>query len=357
MRELATIQRVNAIYPIEGKDRIVQYGINGWKVIDQIDRYAVGDLVVYLEVDSWVPNALAPFLSRGKEPRVFENIPGERLKTMKMGGAVSQGLLLPIDVLQTKDSFENTGWPTGIQIDDGTDVTEYLGVLLWEPSPEFMAANARGSFPHFIPKTDQTRIENMTRAGEFHKRTFEITEKLEGQSFTAYIRGDEVGMCSRNIELKLDEPSTWQNTFMENCLEAKLRQARDILGVDLAFQGEQVGPAIEGNIYGFNSVKLFIFKIWDITNQKSLSPADRRDLLEEIGLPGVPYVGEMVFPDDQLSVKDIRTSLMQLAYRKSALTPVVAEGLVFTSNSDEFSFKAVSSLYLLNDKKPTPWKD
>lgn len=47
MRKLASVQRVNGVYPIEGKDRIVQYGINGWKVIDGVDKYKVGDMVVF----------------------------------------------------------------------------------------------------------------------------------------------------------------------------------------------------------------------------------------------------------------------------------------------------------------------
>lgn len=108
MRKLASLQRVNGVYPIEGKDRIVQYGINGWKVIDAVNKYEVGDLVIFCEVDGWIPNALAPFLSRDKEPRVYEGVPGERLKTIKMGGALSQGLLLPLTALRTRRAISRT---------------------------------------------------------------------------------------------------------------------------------------------------------------------------------------------------------------------------------------------------------
>lgn len=354
MRHLASIQRVNGVYPIEGRDRIVQYGINGWRVIDQVGRYEVGDLVVYLEVDSWVPNSLAPFLSRDKGPRVFENVPGERLKTMKMGGAMSQGLLLPLSVLHTPEG----AWPAGVTIDEDVDVTEILGVLKWERSPEFRAANARGDFPHFIRKTDQERVQNVRRASEVTRRTYEMTEKLEGQSFTAFIFEDEVGVCSRNLQLKMDEPSTWLDTFNAYDLETKLRHAREILGVDLAFQGEQIGPGIEGNIYGLSKVQLYIFGVWNIHTQKYLLPTARRALLEMIDLPSVPYLGEVVFGDgdDGMDIQTIRDDMLKMAFRKSALAPVVAEGVVLQSNEDDFSFKAVSNEYLLNDKKPTPWR-
>lgn len=375
MRQLASIQRINGIYPIEGRDRIVQYGINGWKVIDQVGKYAVGDLVVYLEVDSWVPNALAPFLTKKGDPRVFEDVPGERLKTIKMGGALSQGLLLPLSVLQVTDFLGNSGWPMGMVIDEDTDVTEFLGILKWERSPEFRAANAKGDLPYFLRKTDQERIQNVKRLNEVVRRSYEVTEKLEGQSFTAFIFGEETGVCSRNLQLKMDEASTWRDTFFAYDLGAKLRQARDILGADVAFQGEQVGPGIEGNIYGFYEVKLFIFDVWDITNQRYLLPKERRDLLAAVGLSGVPYVGELIFPDGEdtlmFKVRDgivreilsdgemlqsIRQALLAAAYRCSDLAPVVSEGLVFKSNIDDYSFKAVSDEYLLHDKVPTPWK-
>lgn len=349
MRKLASVQRVNGVYPIEGKDRIVQYGINGWKVIDGVDKYKVGDLVVFLEVDSWVPNTLAPFLSRDKEPRVYEGVPGERLKTIKMGGALSQGLLLPLSVAYDLDPAD---YDHSFVEDD--DVTELLGVLKWERTPEFRAANAKGNFPYFLRKTDQERVQNVRprTLEQVGPATYEVTEKLEGQSFTAYLWDGVFGVCSRNLELKADEPSTWVDTAKRYDLETKLRAFYERTGEQIAIQGEQVGPGIEGNIYKLDSVRLYVYDVFDIAEQKYLSPAMARAVVDLLGLDYVPVV-DIAFELPERYCDE----LLKMAERCSALAPYHAEGLVFKANSvkTDFSFKAVSNAYLLKDKTSIPW--
>ena len=349
MRKLASVQRVNGVYPIEGRDRIVQYGINGWKVIDAVGKYEVGDLVVFLEVDSWVPNALAPFLSRDKEPRVYEGVPGERLKTIKMGGALSQGLLLPLTTLQNDGQ-----WIDGVTVDEDADVTEILGILKWERTPEFRAANAKGNFPYFLRKTDQERVQNIRprTLEQVGPATYEVTEKLEGQSFTAYLWDGVFGVCSRNLELKADEPSTWIDTANRYDLEAKLRAFFERTGKQIAIQGEQVGPGIEGNIYKLDSVRLYVYDVFDIAEQKYLPPAFAREVAFELGIPYVPVI-DVAFELPERYCDE----LLAMAECRSALAPYHAEGLVFKVNSDktDFSFKAVSNAYLLKDKTSIPW--
>jgi RNA ligase (TIGR02306 family) len=100
MRKLASVQRISDIQPIEGADKIVRATINGWHLVTAVDNgFNVGDLVVYFEVDSWIPTEIAPFLSKGKEPREFEGVRGERLRTIKLRGTTSQGLILPLSSL------------------------------------------------------------------------------------------------------------------------------------------------------------------------------------------------------------------------------------------------------------------
>lgn len=351
MRKLASLQRVNGVYPIEGKDRIVQYGINGWKVIDAVGKYEVGDLVIFLEVDSWVPNTLAPFLSRDKEPRVYEGVPGERLKTIKMGGALSQGLLLPLTALQNDGQ-----WIDGVTVDEDADVTEVLGILKWERTPEFRAANAKGNFPYFLRKTDQERVQNVRprTLEQVGPATYEVTEKLEGQSFTAYLWDGVFGVCSRNLELKADEPSTWVDTAKRYDLETKLRAFYERTGEQIAIQGEQVGPGIEGNIYKLDSVRLYVYDVFNIAEQKYLSPAMARAVVDLLGLDYVPVV-DIAFELPERYCDD----LLKMAERCSALAPYHAEGLVFKANSvkTDFSFKAVSNAYLLKDKTSIPWEE
>lgn len=153
-RQLATIRRIAEVNLIEGADKIVAYRVDGWWVVDQKDRYQIGDLVVYLEVDSWVPFEVAPFLTKGKEPREFEGVKGERLKTIRLKGQLSQGLLLPLT-----HAFNDGDGCVLLKdevVQEGDDVTELLGVIKWEkPMSAQLAGMARGNFPSFIPKTDQ----------------------------------------------------------------------------------------------------------------------------------------------------------------------------------------------------------
>ena len=100
VRKMASVQEVNGVYPIEGADKICQYGINGWRVVDQVGKYQVGDKVVFCEVDSFIPSTIAPFLTKtGHFPKVYNGVEGEKLRTIRLRRQLSQGLLLPISVL------------------------------------------------------------------------------------------------------------------------------------------------------------------------------------------------------------------------------------------------------------------
>ena len=96
-RKLASIQRVEEVRDIENADAIQAYRVLGWWVVDKKDAHKVGDLVVYLSLDSWVPHELAPFLSKGSVPREYNGVKGERLRTIKLRGTTSQGLLLKLE--------------------------------------------------------------------------------------------------------------------------------------------------------------------------------------------------------------------------------------------------------------------
>jgi RNA ligase (TIGR02306 family) len=101
MRKLASIRRISDIQPIPGADEIVVCTVDGWKVVAQKKmRYEIGQLVVFLEIDSWVPHVIAPFLTKNAAiPKVFNGIEGERLRTIRLRGQISQGLLMPLSAI------------------------------------------------------------------------------------------------------------------------------------------------------------------------------------------------------------------------------------------------------------------
>jgi RNA ligase (TIGR02306 family) len=100
-RKLATVRVIAEVKDIPEADKIQAYRVDGWWVVDAKGKYKVGDMVVYCEPDSWVPHEIAPFLSKGKEPKVYEGVKGERLRIQKLKNQISQGLLLDIGVLWT----------------------------------------------------------------------------------------------------------------------------------------------------------------------------------------------------------------------------------------------------------------
>lgn len=100
IRKLATVRKVAEIKEIPLATEIEAVRVDGWWVVAKKGEYTVDQLAVYIEVDSWVPTDIAPFLTKaGHEPKEFEGIKGERLRTIKLRGQISQGLLLPISVI------------------------------------------------------------------------------------------------------------------------------------------------------------------------------------------------------------------------------------------------------------------
>lgn len=127
IRKLASIAEVTYIKPIENADAIECAIVNGgWPVVVKKGEYKVGDVAIYLEIDSWVPHELAPFLSKGQEPCEYNDVKGKRLRTVKLRGQVSQGLLLPTTILDEKGLWPLAGDPIGY------DLTAQLGIQKWE---------------------------------------------------------------------------------------------------------------------------------------------------------------------------------------------------------------------------------
>jgi RNA ligase (TIGR02306 family) len=337
-RKLATVRKIDEIRPITGADIIECAVIGGWQVVVKRGEFTVGDLVVYLEIDSWVPTELAPFLSKGGEPKEFNGVRGERLRTVKLRGTTSQGLLLPMSVLN---------WNTdSIDVDDiGLDVSDELGVQKWEaPVPAQLAGDVEGPFPTEIPRTDQERIQNLVEELKVWQDnpqfTWECTEKLDGSSMTVFVIDDRAGVCSRNWALKETEGnSLWRVARREGLID-KIRST----GRNLALQGEIIGEGIQKNSYGIRGQDFRLFDIYDIDRGEYMTPLERRTFAETHDIAHVPVVAtEMV-------ITEFVPGLLTMADGKSVLNVKTArEGLVFKCNTfGGPSFKSISNKWLLN---------
>lgn len=339
-RVMARVVRIDAINPIEGADQIEVAQIGGWKVVVKKGEYTADSLAVYCEIDSFIPHSIAPFLTKpGQFPKVYNEVEGQRLRTIKLRGQISQGLLLPVSVLQIDGK-----WIEGVVIDEGTDVTDILGVQKWEPPAEFRAANAKGSFPHFIPKTDQERIQNLSRSLEKwndEKHQWQVTEKIDGSSMTVFYKDGEVGVCSRNLELKDDGTSTFWETAKSEGLVEKLIA----VGKNIALQGELIGCQIQGNAYKVDKFQFHLYDIFDIDAQQYLTPKDVEGTALQLNIRHVPVL-------EQFTTFDVRMEdLIAYAEGESVVgAKPEREGLVFKSLIEPgTSFKVVSNKWLLKN--------
>ena len=321
MRKLATIRKIDLIRPIPDADAIECAVVGGWTVVIKKGDFIAGDLAIYCEIDSWIPTELAPFLSKGKEPREYNGVRGERLRTVSLRKTVSQGLLLDRFV-----ALDKVG-----EIHEGMDVSDLLNIVKYEPPvPACLAGKARGMFPSFIPKTDQERIQNLTTELSNWVAlglTWELTEKLDGSSMTVYVNADDFGVCSRNLNLYDTEGNTlWQVAHRDNILMAIYDSRRN-----LAIQGELIGEGIQGNLYKIQGQSFYVFDIYDIDVCRYLTPTERRDFCELYELLHVPVLCD----DKDLGIGTVE-ELLSWANDKSRLNPTAdREGIVFKSNEEE----------------------
>jgi len=349
IRKLATIRKIEEVKPIPEADKICAYRVDNWWVVDSINKYQVNDLVIYCEVDSWIPHELAPFLSKGQEPREYNGVKGERLKTVKLRGQVSQGLLLPSTILDELGLWPLAGNPVG------HNLTNQLNIQKWEPPiPSQLQGTMRGNFPHFIPKTDQERCQNLRKdIFDTHKDdVYEVTTKLDGSSMTVYVKDGEVHVCSRNIDLIETEGNTFWNTAREQNIIDTLLELSSEKGEEYAIQGELIGEGIQGNPEKLTGHKFYLFDIYSITVGRYLKADERYSILDKLNMNGasiehVPIIDQHVFLTTEYETID---DLLNFAEGPSLNPQTKREGLVFKSWDSDFSFKAISNSYLLKTK-------
>lgn len=327
MRKLATIRKIDDINPIEGADFIEVATVGGWKVVIRTGEFDVGDLAVYFEIDSWIPHELAPFLSNGREPREYNGVKGERLRTVKRRGQISQGLLIHAEREWTYN--------------EGHDVSKILNIQKYEPPiPAQLAGQVRGVFPSAVPKTDQERVQNLSaELPTLTDHEFEVTEKLDGSSCTFFLDAeDDFHVCSRNLDLKEDDT----NSLWKVAKQYDIKDRMIAMGLrNFAIQGELIGEGIQGNPYKIKGQDFFVFDMYDATSGVYVTSRGRLDLAKKLELKHVPVLDIQVDLDVE--------KLLTIAENKSILNPgTEREGLVFKSKTDpNVHFKAISNKFLL----------
>jgi RNA ligase (TIGR02306 family) len=264
---------------------------------------------------------------------------GFRIKTIRLRGQVSQGICFPLAVL-----------PPGAPTEVGADVADALGVRKWEPPQSGPAGRSRGTFPGFLPKTDETRVQVLEPVLTRHRgRTFFVTEKLDGTSFTAFVRDGEFGVCSRNLLLDpTDETGTLVRVAKRLDLEGRLRALGAARGFDAAVQGEVIGPGVQRNKYGLPDLALRVFNVFDVSAYRFLDRADMLAAAAEMGLDVVPQLGTVVLDhtvDELVALSEGMSVLNPKVRREGIVLRPLAE--VEDEHLGRLSFKAINPKFLL----------
>ena len=406
-RQLAYVVKIDAIEPIQGSDNCEAAVVGGWKVMTRKGTFKAGDIAVYFEIDSKVP-----------ETEVFEFLAKKhyKVKTQRYsfggkGNFISQGLLMAAEDFGWKRSFKNNGEPCMITPDntlyqEGDFLTEVLGVTYAvdadnkrkaksNPDIRINAALARHpqfakkygkvikknkflrwfftliwgkkkdsetAFPtkfQYVHKTDQERCENMTWVLE-DKTPFVVTQKCDGSSGTYILERKPFGkfefyVCSRNVrqltpnqKSYYDDNHYWNVAFkydLENKMKDYMKKHPEISY--LCWQGEVCAPQIQKNPQGLTEEHLFLFHCTDSNGRWAMLDAIK--MWKEYGLETVPVVDEnYILPDDFEEFK-----LSADGYYDPSVCEGKAkqkrEGFVYYKTTDpNFSFKNVSREYLLN---------
>jgi RNA ligase (TIGR02306 family) len=342
-RKLATVRKISELRPIDGADKIELAIVDGWQVVVAKDvEHKVGNKVVYCEIDSFLPiRDEFEFLRKSSYKKMGDQ-EGFRLKTIKLRGQVSQGLILPSGVIPVAQ------FASAHDLPEGMDVTEMLGIVKYEPPiPAELAGKVKGLFPSFLHKTDEERVQNLVKEyGEWKyqsKHKFYVTEKLDGSSATYYINNGEFGVCSRNLELLETEGNTFWKVARELDLENKIKS----LGKNICFQGELIGEGIQGNPYKIKGHTVRFYTGFDIDKRERIPFINFAVTLQDLSLDIVPVLNE----DYGFMLPETVEDMLKYAEGKSVLNAnTEREGVVVRSMDGTISFKAISNKFLLEEK-------
>lgn len=292
--------KISSISPIDGADRIVLATVKGWNCIIQKDSYRVGDLVVFIPPDSILPEALVE-----KHGLTYMK-GGDRIKTVKLRGVISQGLILPV--------------PAG-RYKEGDDLSKVLGITKWQPpEPKYsVGSGSQISKKKLNPLFEKyTEIENIKNySGVFVEGDYVvITEKLHGCNarygnleipngqglsimerlsnwYQKYIQKQTHQFVYGSHNVQITSFSNKGNFYGED-LWGSMTKKYNLTSIPKGYivYGEIVGEGVQDLTYGVKERDLFVFDVKK--DGKYLSWFDVRCFCAEYGLNIVPelYIGD-----------------------------------------------------------------
>lgn len=309
-RKLASMQRITHITPIYVNgvpaERIEQAWVLGYRSIVQKGQFKENELVVFIEEDSILPSdanwvrIYAPFMEQYKWKVKLMKL--NKMQTQKPNKApmsmfsvdewlptISQGIIMPyVALLAATDS---SAYPN-----EGDDVTQLMGITKYEPPVRFSMGETAGTFPIWIGKTDELRVQSYPHMlEELNGDAAYATLKIDGSSATVWFDADGTAhIASRNLERRDGDNVYW------NALRPYLPNMMSV-GDRYAFQGEVYGESIQKNPLGIKGVDFQCFCAFDRHQMEYLNYEDEINLCAALGLPHVQVIYEWQDFNESLS--------------------------------------------------------
>ena len=374
-RALAYITRVTGISPMDA-DRLESVDILGWHVVCGKGEFKVGDLGVFIEVDSLCPEQ-PPF-----SEMEFLKSKYYKVKTQKIRGVYSQGLFMPLSAFGDKL----------VDAKEGDDVTELLGItyivaadnkrkksgpmtkdekwqaiaarhpMLRRKVPNWMKPLFflifekdlhRKEWPSWVVKTDEERVQNLVY-DHLRGEKWIVTEKIDGSSATFTMKRRKPTLfdrskydfyvCSRNVVFDMPVKNIYwemaEKYHIETVMWDWLKAHPDVEWLTL--QGEVFGSGVQKRDYSSGEHHLMIFNLIDSVKDRWNTLDMGREIFNEFrGMSPVPVL------DREFELPATCDELLQYAEGESEIDGLPREGVILRSMDGERSFKAVSNSFLV----------
>jgi len=403
-RELSYLVKVDAITPMNA-DRLECAHIGGWHCVVSKGEFKVGDPAVYFEIDSQLPD-VEPFSSME-----FLKSKDFKIKTQKIRGEYSQGLLMPISAFGW--TFDDTQFCGGVDVirdsdgnihlldDESRFLTKILNVTYSTIGDNFRKSNGvdkykkmaqrhpnifkrrwarwlmkrtwgkkllflffgkakdkKSDWPYWVVKTDEERIQNCGFMLNLDTKWI-ATEKIDGSSTTFTLYGDKFLVCSRNVVF--NTPSKEDKCFYDTniytemaekyCMKDKMKEAlkdvRNYIGKEIKF------ITIQAETYGSGvqkrdyGLKEHDMAIFNVIFGCADGHVERLNPID-----GKEFADKYQLPyvpviSEAMTLPTVVEEVVAMADGKSEIDGGMREGIVFRSIDGTHSFKSVSNEFLI----------